>query len=162
MNIADRFYHHPYLYSASVVARACVCVATIVWAFVVLLMPNATSSNPNYRHMLELMPNENVWALLFLALALPMLVRLFACYPPRRLGAIAYGALVLFWSFLWWGIVISPQVWPTGAAASTVVMGLAIYAFVASPRAECTDCRTDDGLCPITKKPCKNARGHFH
>lgn len=162
MTLADRVYRNPYLYSSTVVARSSVCVATLIWSFVVLLLPNATGSNPNYRHMLDLLPNENVWAFALLAISLPMLVRLFACSPPRKIGALFYAALTLFWSFLWWGIVISPQVWPTGMAASTVVMGLSIYAFVANPREYCTDCRMDDGVCLITKKPCKNARGAIH
>ena len=134
MSLIDRIFHHPYQYSGAVIAKLSVCVATLTWAALVLYYPNATISNPNYSHMLRIIPNEDVWAYTLLIIAGLLLFRILLCRPPHRVGVAGYFALGLFWTYLWLGLVFAPRVWPTGTAASTVVVVLALYAFIANPK----------------------------
>lgn len=134
MNVLNRVFHHPYQYSGAVIAKLSVCVATLVWAALVLLYPDATAANPNYRHMLRLLPDEDLWAWGLGAVSILLLIRIVLCTRPHRIGVAGYFILGLFWVYLWLGLVLSPRVWPTGTAASTVVMVLALYAFIANPK----------------------------
>lgn len=160
MVIRDRFFRHPYLYSASVVARACVCLATILWGGFVLFHANALGQNPNYARMLTFVGNEDAWAWAFGILAGGMLWRLLACKPPRGVGIVAYAILALFWSYLWWGLVMSDKPWPAGASSGTVVALLALYGFISNPRPLDDPPPRDKGECPLTGVPCKRALRH--
>lgn len=134
MTIFDRVSHHPYQYSGAVIAKIAVCMATLVWAGLVLTYPNATASNPNYAHMLMIVPNEDVWAAVLGTVAAMLLLRVVLCRRPHRIGVAGYFILGLFWTYLWLGLLLSPKVWPTGTAAGAVVMVLALYAFIANPK----------------------------
>lgn len=134
MTIFDRVFHHPYQYSGAVIAKITVCVATLVWAGLVLRYPNATANNPNYAHMLMIVPNEDVWAAVLGTVSAMLLLRVVLCRRPHRIGVAGYFILGLFWTYLWLGLLLSPKVWPTGTAAGTVVMVLALYAFIANPK----------------------------
>ncbi|MCC6489136.1 MAG: hypothetical protein IT364_16675 [Candidatus Hydrogenedentes bacterium] len=134
MSLFDHIFHHPYQYSGAVIAKLSVCTATLMWAALVLFYPNATANNPNYQHMLRLLPDEDLWAGVLGTLALLLLLRIILCLRPHRIGVAGYFVLGLFWMYLWLGLVLSPRVWPTGTAAGTVVAALALYAFIANPK----------------------------
>lgn len=159
MTLTDRLYKHPYLYSGSVLARVCTLLGTIIWGGVVIAHPAALAANPNYRHLLHIVNSEDVWGWGVLVVAGLLAWRLFTCAPPRWLNVLGYSGLALLWTYLWWGTVINGQPWPAGASASSVMMVLSIYAFVSNPRNECPVCgMRPDGTCPLTGKPCGNAR----
>lgn len=134
MSLVDRIFRHPYQYSGAVIAKLAVCVATLTWAGLVLYYPNATGNNPNYAHMLRIVPDEDVWALALGLIAVALLLRTLLCLRPHRIGVAGYFALGLFWVYLWLGLMLAPRVWPTGTAAGTVVVVLALYAFIANPK----------------------------
>lgn len=159
MTVTDRLFRHPYLYSGSVLAKACTLLGTVVWCGIVLVFPQAMSTNRNYEHMLRVLPSEDAWAIGFLVVALPLTWRLSSCARPRKLGILGYALLALLWTYLWWGTVINGQPWPAAASASTVMMVLSLYAFIANPREECHACKPrEDGVCPLTGRRCGQAR----
>ena len=134
MSIFDRIFRHPYQYSGAVIAKLSVCLATIVWAAMVIVYPNATGANPNYAHMLRIVPDEDVWAVGLGVIAALLVIRILICARPHRIGVAGYFVLGLFWTYLWFGLLFAPRPWPTGAAAGTVVMVLSLYAFIANPK----------------------------
>ena len=140
MLLKDRFFKHPYHYTAAVIAKACTCLATIIWCVVVLSNAGAMENNPNYRRLLDLGVNEDTWAGAVLVVSSPLLWRLLSCSPPKWIGVIGYALFALLWTYLWWGIVMSGHPWPAGAASSTIVMLLSLYAFIANPRDPCARC----------------------
>lgn len=159
MTMSDRLFRHPYLYSGSVLARICTLIGTIIWCVVVLSHPTALAYNPNYQHMLHFVNYEDAWAWGLLLVAGSLAWRLLVCSRPRWLNFAGYAMLSLLWCYLWWGTVINGQPWPAGASASSVMALLSIYAFVSNPRSECPTCgMREDGTCPLTGKPCGNAR----
>ena len=160
MTLADRLYRHPYLYSGSVLAKACTLLGTIIWCGVVLSHPSALSRNPNYQHLLHIVGYEDAWGGVFLGVSLLLAFRLYRCNPPRWPNMIGYALLALLWTYLWWGAVINGQPWPAAASASSVMMVLSIYGFVSNPRNECPTCGGPraNGTCPLTGKLCGNAR----
>jgi hypothetical protein len=164
MTLKDRVFNHPYLYSSSVVAKACTIFATVIWALVVVSRDDALSTNKNYVYLLDIIPNENVWGGIALAVSAPLLWRLLSCGRPRVLGVIGYAVLALLWTYLWWGIVINGKPWPTGAAASSVVAALSLYAFISNPRDRTVahPPLRKDGACPLTGKPCGRAEAYDH
>lgn len=134
MHLVNRVFRHPYQYTGAVIAKLAVCLATLTWSGLVLLHPNATGANPNYSHMLRLLPDEDAWAVAFGVVALGLALRILLCTRPHRIGVAGYFLLGLFWLYLWLGLVLAPRIWPTGTAAGTVVVVLALYAFIANPK----------------------------
>lgn len=160
MTFSDRVFRHPYLYSGSVLAKACTLLATVIWSASVLWHPHALAYNPNYTHLLHLIPTEDTWAWIFLGVVAPLTWRLYSCTRPHLLNVFGYAVLTLLWCYLWWGFVISGLPQPGALSSSTVVMLLSLYAFIANPRVACPTCGgpRDSGMYPLTGKPCGNAR----
>lgn len=160
MTFQDRMFRHPYLYSGAVLAKACTLLATAIWCLVVITRDQALALNPNYAHLLRLIPNEDTWAWCLLLLLAPMCWRLYSCSRPHWYSILGYAVLALFWAYLWWGIIMSGRAWPTAAASSTVMLLLSLSAFIANPRISCPTCGgpRPEGTCPLTGKPCGNAR----
>lgn len=155
-----RMFEHPYLYSGGVIAKACTITATLIWSAVVLLPSASFDSNPNYQHLLHIVPDEELWGAFFFVVSILLGWRLCNCSPPRMLGIIGYALLALLWSYLWWGVLIIPNQVPRPAAisSSTIQMVLALYAFISNPRDKCADCPArGEGMCPLTNKPCAKA-----
>lgn len=134
MTMLEKILHNPYQYSATILAKGAVNIANICWCVVVLLKEDALSPFSSYRPMLALFP-EDVWAWGLLVLSSIMLYRLVRCMQPRKLGFLAYMLVVGFWSNIWWGIVIQPgPFWPAAFASVTVVVLLALFAFISNPK----------------------------
>lgn len=125
---------NPHVYAGAVVAKVSTCVGSLIWGVLVVLFPAATSSNVNYEHMLHLIPNEDVWGAGVAGLAVGVLWRLITCKPPMKFGFVAHGLLALFWTYLWWGLVMGDKLWPAGVSAGTVLMLLSLYGFVSNPK----------------------------
>lgn len=159
MTLADRLFRHPYLYSGSVLAKAATLLASLIWAVLIVTTPGAMAVNPNYQHLLHVIPNEDVWGWLLIALLLPMIWRIYSCSRPRWYGVAGYAVLALFWAYQWWGFLILEPVRSSAIATTSSLMLLSLYAFVSNPRSECPTCGVrPDGVCPLTGKFCGNAR----
>lgn len=130
--LLERLTHNPYLYGAAVLARVSVSLATVVWGIILLAHDSAFATNPNYRHMLGLVPDEDFWGMTAIVLGCVLLFRLAQWKRPTAGSACGFAAINLLWAYLWWGIVTAGYAWPTGASATTVVFGLSIYAFASN------------------------------
>lgn len=129
-----RMFQNPYQYSATILSKGCVNIATILWAIVVLAKKDALAPFSGYRPMLSLM-SEDYWAIVMIVTSVTMLYRLVTCKPPRKIGIIAYMLLGGFWANIWWGIVIQPgPFWPAAFGSVTVVLVLSLFAFIANPK----------------------------
>lgn len=134
MKLLDKMFHSPYQYSATILAKLIVNLATIIWSSVVLSKADALSPFSYYSGMTALM-NEDYWATLFLLLSCIMMLRLLTCAPPVKLGLLAYLFLGGFWAYVWWGIVFREgPFWPASFASVSVVVILAVFSIIANPK----------------------------
>lgn len=128
---------HPHHYAASIVAKLATCLATIIWAVVVLSRQNALEPDrfSFYAVMTNIMPEDN-WALFSLFFAAGGVYTLIAKTKPRWWGGIGYALQTMFWSYLAGTYVFfSPLPLRPATAASIIVIAiLSVYAFVANPR----------------------------
>ena len=134
VSLFERLVNNPRIYAGAVVAKVSTCVGSLIWGTLVILFPGATTSNKNYEHLLRVVPNEDVWGVVVMSLAAGILWRLVKCKPPLKYGFVAHGLLSLFWTYLWWGLVMGDKLWPAGISAGSVLMLLSIYAFVSNPK----------------------------
>jgi len=133
-DLLERVFHNPYHYSATLLAKLSVNIATILWSVVVLLKTDALGPFYSYRVLISVM-DEDYWAILMLTISSTLFYRLIRCYPPRRVGAIGYVLIGGLWSNIWWGIVIQPgPFWPAAFGSVTVILVLALFAFIANPK----------------------------
>lgn len=129
---------NPYQYSGQVVAKLCVNLATVVWALVVLIKPDAIANWPA-----TFAPpgsiNEDVLALVLLTLSAFATWRLVKKSRPVGMGVCVYPIFLILWLYTLTTLLIavvngvtSPR--PGQLAGVLVVTLLAIFAFVSNPK----------------------------
>lgn len=127
---------NPYQYSGQVVAKLSVNLATMIWALVVLLKPDALKAWPgSFNEVLH----EDLFAGTLLLLAVVAVARLLYKTSPRKLGACVYGVFLLLWLYTLATLLIAIQTGITAArpgqlAGVTIVTILAVFAFVSNPK----------------------------
>lgn len=129
---------NPYQYSGQVIAKLSVNAATMMWSVVVLLKDDALARWPG-----NLAPartvNEDVAALVFLVLSVIATARVVLKRPTLNMGACIYGMFLALWLYTWITLAIAVAHGITAArpgqiAGVSLVLALAIFAFVSSPK----------------------------
>lgn len=129
---------NPYQYSGQVVAKLSVNLATMIWALVVLLKPDALARWPAPLFV-DNPICENILAGALLLLTVIATIRLVYKASPRKLGACVYGIFLLLWLYTLATLLIAVQTGITAArpgqlAGVAVVTILAVFAFVSNPK----------------------------
>jgi hypothetical protein len=132
--------HHPYYYSASVLAKLGTNLASILWALIVLFAPHYAKEAVTPQRLQDIVnminapwPIDEIGAVGILTMCLVLIWCLVAHYKPIKLGVIAYTALAIFWLY---GAVVmwTANESPAGAtSAITTVALLSVYALLANP-----------------------------
>jgi hypothetical protein len=132
-NVGDRVFTNPYFYSSTVLAKICVNLATLIWSAIVLYKPNALATT-SYGYVLDWF-NEDVVAMLYMAVSLAHFVCLLAHGRPRWYSYLGYFAMMLGWGAVWMAVLMhTGPIQPTSLSASTVIFFLSVYAFIAMPK----------------------------
>lgn len=127
----NRFYHNPYHFAGSVLAKLIVNGATFLWASIVLWKDNAlVESGSRYAFITESI-NEDYLAMLFGLVAIVQTVCLWSHKEPTLLRNVGYAVLSLAWGFVFFTIAFrAGPIQPTSFACSGMVALVALYAFL--------------------------------
>lgn len=129
---------NPYQYSGQVVAKLCVNIATALWAIVVLFKESALARWPG-----SFAPsgsaNEDVLAALLLVACIAATWLLVRKDRPIGLGVCIYASFLALWLYTWSTLLVAiangiTAMRPGQIAGVTVVLLLAIFAFVSNPK----------------------------
>lgn len=125
---------NPYHRAGAIVSRLAVCSATLVWSLIVLTVDNALAPTSYGSIMTRYIP-EDAWGFGGALVSGSMLYRIIAKSKPHPIGAVGYGAMLLWWGFVAAVLLVSQRpVRPTATACVLVIVAMAIHAFVANPR----------------------------
>jgi hypothetical protein len=134
---------NPHQYAATVLAKLCINVATLIWSFLVLWKPGAIRLWPGADFVEHLaigsFEGEDTFAVFLAITSIISCVRLILHAKPIPLGSVIYGILATFWMYVLFSLVIAIQLGITamrpGQLASIIVItALALFAFIANPK----------------------------
>jgi len=134
----NSIFRNPYHYCGTLIARVCVCAATILWSVIVLLRTDALLPT-SYGCLLTGWVHEDVYGWALLLIAGMLLWRIFRQSPPHWVGIVGYGILMCSWLFVTAVLWLTRPMQPTSTAWVTVGAALAVFAFIANGRRGCTD-----------------------
>jgi hypothetical protein len=124
-----------------------------LWA-AFLMFPEETLSRPTYKHMAEVMPQDECWAGLFVIVATLQLWRLYAT-TNRRSIRFEYGLKIIacsMWSFV--GLACMFSLYPPPAAMSdTLVIAFGCWWDLVryTPCRLCPEVTCETGVCPYDR-----------
>lgn len=133
---------NPHYLAGSVLARLAVNAATLLWSVIVVAKRDTlTSAGSAYAWIGEYV-HEDALAAAFGALALVQTIWLLSHFPPMqirgmRLCSVGYGVMAAGWSFVLFNIILGARpIQPTSTACVSVIVALALFAFVSNARGE--------------------------
>jgi hypothetical protein len=125
---------NPYHYCGAVIARAGVCLATALWAALILVIDDAlvdTSYGPTITKYIH----EDIIGGIFLFIAVGLFWRLYKKSPPHWSEVVGYAILFFWWLAVECFVIFASQRFVlTLISSGATVLGLALYAFVALPK----------------------------
>ena len=133
-------FSNPHYLAGSVLARLAVNFATLIWSIVVLSTRDVLISAPTAYAWVTGYVHEDLLASALGALALTQLIWLAAHWPPIRwhgapVCSLGYGTMAAAWAFALGTIIFgSRPIQPTSTACVSVVVMLALFAFVSNAR----------------------------
>jgi len=134
--VLGRLLANPHLYSATILARVVVLFAMTLWGGFVLVRPESINGRlyPMYDAVLDIAPAE-FWAIGWLIFCIFGFLRLWWHSTPHPAGALLYGTLMLWWTYIATGILfLQETIPPAGAACITTVAAVSVFAFVSNPK----------------------------
>lgn len=134
--LLSAIFRNPYHYCGTLIARLCVCSATILWAGIVLWQRNALAPT-SYGSVVTQWANEDVYGWLYMTTAAVLLYRLFRQSPPHWVGILGYGVLMVSWLFVAIMLWLHRPFQLTSIAWVTPGAALAVFAFVGNRKRGC-------------------------
>ncbi len=123
MNAPACIVSNPHFGMGTMIARAIICIGTLVWAVLVVLDPESLIRTAFGKSITQYLPAK-WYGWFYLLLTATLLVRLIRRSPPHWLSATGYLVLVCSWNFVLWYILFALRPLSPTAAGSIVVAAL--------------------------------------